>query len=63
MSITQEDFTKLFTRAVQLGTLFVILVLCKNALFKVVIFYGKLFIEFIPSVVFELLFIEKTDTS
>lgn len=54
--IAQEDFTKLFTIVIQLGTIMSVVVLYFKRFFQSLHFYYKLFIAFIPAVVFGLLF-------
>lgn len=53
--IAQEDFTKLFTIVIQLGTILSVVVLYFKRFFQSVDFYLKLFVAFIPAVVFGLL--------
>jgi undecaprenyl-diphosphatase len=54
--IAHEDFTKLFTIVIQLGTIMSVVVLYFKRFFQSLQFYYKLFIAFIPAVVFGLLF-------
>lgn len=54
--IAHEDFTKLFTIVIQLGTIMSVVVLYFKRFFQSLHFYYKLFIAFIPAVVFGLLF-------
>src|SRR6188768_4223890 len=56
MGIAHEPFTKLFTVAIQLGAILSVLVLYWKRFFQRVDFYFKLFIAFIPAVVFGILF-------
>ena len=56
MGIAQEDFTKLFTVAIQLGAILSVLVLYWRRFLQSLDFYLKLFIAFIPAVIFGLLF-------
>jgi len=53
--IAQDDFTKLFTIAIQLGTILSVLVLYFKRFFQSVDFYFKLLVGFIPAVVLGLL--------
>jgi undecaprenyl-diphosphatase len=53
--IAQEDFTKLFTIAIQLGTILSVLVLYFKRFFQSVDFYLKLGVAFIPAAVFGVL--------
>ena len=53
--IAQEDFTKLFTIVIQLGTILSVVVLYFKRFFQSVDFYFKLAVAFIPAVVFGLL--------
>lgn len=59
--IAQEPFTKLFTIAIQLGTILSVLVLYWNRFFQSLDFYKKLFIAFLPAVVLGLLFSDLID--
>lgn len=53
--IAQEDFTKLFTIVIQLGTILSVVVLYFKRFFQSVDFYFKLLVAFIPAVVLGLL--------
>lgn len=53
--IAQEDFTKLFTIVIQLGTILSVFVLYFKRFFQSVDFYFKLFVAFLPAVVLGLL--------
>ncbi len=53
--IAHEEFTKLFTIVIQLGTILSVLVLYFKRFFQSVDFYFKLLVAFIPAVVFGLL--------
>jgi len=53
--IAQEDFTKLFTIVIQLGTILSVVVLYFKRFFQSIDFYYKLLVAFIPAVVFGLL--------
>ncbi len=55
MGIEKEDFTKLFTVAIQLGAILSVVVLYWRRFFQSVDFYYKLFVAFLPAVVFGLL--------
>ena len=59
--IAHDDFTKLFTIVIQLGTILSVLVLYFKRFFQSFDFYFKLFVAFIPAVIFGLLFGEKID--
>jgi undecaprenyl-diphosphatase len=50
MGIAQDDFTKLFTIVIQLGTILSVLVLYFKRFFQSVDFYLKLLVGFIPAV-------------
>ncbi|MCM4150684.1 undecaprenyl-diphosphate phosphatase [Arenibacter sp. N53] len=60
--IAQEDFTKLFTIVIQLGTIFSVVVLYFKRFFQTIDFYFKLLIAFIPAVVFGLLLSDVIDS-
>ena len=53
--IAQEEFTKLFTIAIQLGTILSVVVLYFKRFFQSFDFYTKLLVAFIPAVVLGLL--------
>ena len=53
--IAHEDFTKLFTIVIQLGTILSVVVLYFKRFFQSLDFYYKLFVAFIPAVVLGLL--------
>ena len=53
--IAQDDFTKLFTIVIQLGTILSVIVLYFKRFFQSLDFYFKLFVAFIPAVIFGLL--------
>lgn len=59
--IAQEDFTKLFTIVIQLGTIMSVIVLYFKRFFQSLDFYFKLFVAFIPAVVLGLLFSDAID--
>lgn len=59
--IAQDDFTKLFTIVIQLGTILSVVVLYFKRFFQSFDFYFKLFIGFIPAVIFGLLFSDAID--
>src|SRR5690606_22553187 len=59
--IAQEDFTKLFTVVIQLGTILSVVVLYFKRFFQSIDFYYKLLIAFIPAVVLGLLFSDLID--
>ncbi|MCM4166821.1 Undecaprenyl-diphosphatase [Arenibacter antarcticus] len=60
--IAQEDFTKLFTIVIQLGTILSVVVLYYKRFLQSVDFYFKLLVAFIPAVVFGLLLSSYIDT-
>uniref|UniRef100_UPI004047BF07 undecaprenyl-diphosphate phosphatase n=1 Tax=Flavobacterium sp. TaxID=239 RepID=UPI004047BF07 len=53
--IASDDFTKLFTIVIQLGTILSVIVLYFKRFFQSLDFYFKLFVAFIPAVIFGLL--------
>ncbi len=55
MGIAHDDFTKLFTIAIQLGTILSVIVLYFKRFFQTWDFYFKLFIAFVPAVIVGLL--------
>jgi undecaprenyl-diphosphatase len=59
--IAQEDFTKLFTIVIQLGTIMSVIVLYLKRFFQSLDFYFKLFVAFIPAVILGLLFSDAID--
>ena len=59
--IASEDFTKLFTIVIQLGTILSVVVLYFKRFFQTLDFYLKLFVAFVPAVIFGLLFSDKID--
>ncbi|SFC13950.1 undecaprenyl-diphosphatase [Parapedobacter composti] len=61
MGIAPTPFVKLFTIAVQLGTILSVLVLYYRRFFRSVTFYYKLAVAAIPAVVFGLLFSDNID--
>jgi len=61
MGIKSNDFVKLFTVAIQLGTILSVLVLYYKRFLKSFDFYFKLLVAFVPAVIFGLLFNEKID--
>lgn len=56
MGIQSEPFVKLFTVAIQLGTILSVVVLYFKRFFRTFEFYYKLFVAVIPAVIFGLLF-------
>ena len=60
--IAQEDFTKLFTIVIQLGTILSVVVLYFKRFFQSVDFYFKLLVAFIPAVFFGLLLSDFIDS-
>ncbi|MBC7654379.1 MAG: undecaprenyl-diphosphate phosphatase [Oligoflexus sp.] len=61
MGIQSDDFVKLFTVAIQLGTILSVVVLYWKRFFRSLDFYFKLLAAFIPAVIFGLLFSDKID--
>ncbi|WP_442795493.1 undecaprenyl-diphosphate phosphatase [Pelobium manganitolerans] len=61
MGIQSDNFVKLFTVAIQLGTILSVVVLYYKRFFRSVHFYFKLFVAFIPAVIFGLLFSDRID--
>jgi len=61
MGIAHHPFTKLFTVAIQLGAILSVIILYWKRFFQSVDFYLKLFVAFIPAVVFGLLFNDMID--
>ena len=61
MGIAHEEFTKLFTIAIQLGTILSVVVLYVKRFFQSIDFYVKLLVAFIPTVVLGLLFNDLID--
>lgn len=61
MGIQSDDFVKLFTVAIQLGTILSVVVLYFKRFFKSLDFYYKLVVAFIPAAIFGLLFSKKID--
>jgi undecaprenyl-diphosphatase len=59
--IAHDDFTKLFTVVIQLGAILSVVVLYFRRFFQTLDFYLKLFVAFLPAVVFGLLFSKKID--
>ncbi|MBF6609231.1 MAG: undecaprenyl-diphosphate phosphatase [Flavobacterium sp.] len=59
--IAQDDFTKLFTIVIQLGTIMSVVVLYFKRFFQSVDFYLKLFVAFLPAVVLGLLLSDYID--
>ena len=59
--IIHDEFTKLFTIVIQLGTILSVVVLYFKRFFQSFDFYFKLLVAFIPAVVFGLLFSKKID--
>jgi undecaprenyl-diphosphatase len=61
MGIQSDNFVKLFTVAIQLGTILSVVVLYFKRFFRSFDFYFKLFAAFIPAIIFGLLFSDKID--
>ena len=61
MGIQSNNFVKLFTVAIQLGTILSVVVLYFKRFFKSFDFYYKLIVAFVPAVIFGLLFSDKID--
>ncbi|MDX1326302.1 MAG: undecaprenyl-diphosphate phosphatase [Arenibacter sp.] len=60
--IAHEDFTKLFTIVIQLGTILSVVVLYYKRFIQSIDFYYKLLVAFIPAVVLGLLFSDVIDS-
>lgn len=60
--IASDDFTKLFTIVIQLGTILSVVVLYFKRFFQSLNFYYKLFVAFIPAVIFGLLLSDFIDS-
>ncbi|MEZ4874340.1 MAG: undecaprenyl-diphosphate phosphatase [Flavobacteriaceae bacterium] len=60
--IAHEDFTKLFTIVIQLGTIMSVVVLYFKRFFQSLHFYYKLFVAFLPAVVLGLLLSDFIDS-
>lgn len=61
MGIQNEVFVKLFTIAIQLGTILSVVVLYFKRFFKSLQFYFKLLVAFIPAAIFGVFFSSKID--
>jgi len=61
MRIADDDFTKLFTIAIQLGAILAVVVLYWKRFFQSIDFYLKLLVAFMPAVVLGLLFNDVID--
>jgi len=61
MGIQSDDFVKLFTVAIQLGTILSVVVLYFKRFFKSIHFYLKLITAFIPAAIFGILLSDKID--
>lgn len=61
MGIEQNDFTKTFTVAIQLGAIVSVVILYWKRFFKTIDFYIKLFIAFLPAAAAGVLFSDKID--
>jgi undecaprenyl-diphosphatase len=61
MGIQSDDFVKLFTVAIQLGTILSVVVLYFKRFFKSIDFYLKLITAFIPAAIFGVLLSDKID--
>lgn len=59
--IEHEEFTKLFTIAIQLGAIFSVVILYFKRFFQTFDFYLKLLVAFVPAVVIGLLLSKKID--
>jgi len=62
MGIQSDDFVKLFTVCIQLGAIMAVVVLYFKRFFQSIDFYLKLFVAFIPAVIFGLLFKSQIDS-
>ena len=61
MGIQSDDFVKLFTVCIQLGAIMAVVALYFKRFFQSIQFYFKLFIAFVPAVIFGLLFKDTID--
>lgn len=61
MGIQSNEFVKLFTVAIQLGTILSVVVLYFKRFFRSIDFYLKLAVAFVPAVIFGLLFSDLID--
>lgn len=61
MGIQSDDFVKLFTVAIQLGTILSVVVLYFKRFFKSINFYLKLITAFVPAAIFGVLLSDKID--
>ena len=61
MGIAEDDFTKIFTVAIQFGAILSVVILYWKRFFKTVNFYFKLFIGFIPAAAIGFLFGDQID--
>lgn len=61
MGIAHDPFTKLFTIAIQLGAILSVIVLYWKHFFQTLDFYYKIFVAFIPAVIFGVLFNDNID--
>lgn len=61
LGIEPTDFVKLFTVAIQLGTILSVVVLYFKRFFRSISFYLKLFVAFIPAAFFGLLLSDRID--
>lgn len=61
MGIQSDSFVKLFTIAIQLGTILSVVVLYFKHFFRSINFYFKLLVAFIPAAIFGLLLSKKID--
>lgn len=61
MGIQSEKFVKLFTVAIQLGAIISVIVLYFKRFFQSLDFYFKLFVAFVPAVIFGLLLSDTID--
>lgn len=62
MGIAHDPFTKLFTIAIQLGAILSVVVLYWKQFFQTLDFYYKIFVAFIPAVIFGVLFNDYIDS-
>ena len=62
MGIQSNDFVKLFTVAIQFGTILSVVVLYFKRFFKSIQFYLRLLVAFIPAAIFGLLFSDAIDS-
>lgn len=61
MGIAHDDFTKLFIIVIQLGAILAVLAVYFKRFFQTIEFYTKIFVAFLPAVIFGVLFSDAVD--